>query len=459
MVRTFSAVLHMSLVGSIVILIVLAARLILRKAPRWISYALWLVVRFRLLCPWTPDSILSLIPDKLPDNSSTTAFGLDATPLYAAEAVVETASDLLRGQPASEIMVDVGPDWMPIRLEFQDVLLLFMGWLWPVGIGILTVYHLTAYVRLKLQLLETAAADGRVYEIAGLPSPFVLGILRPQIYLPTGLTERERPYILLHEQTHIRRLDHIWKLLAVLALTIHWFNPLVWLAFSCFVKDLESSCDEAVIRQLGPEVRADYSASLLRLATGRKSLLAFGEGNVKDRIRHILKSKRPARWMIVLAVVLMVLLTVLLAINPKTDYNIFGARYEVTETLYHGSMFYSFTYTPSNAPSFLIDSNGHLFLQHNDGEWTEQGLLLPHNLDTQARNALFPGSNNQVQAVMDDIVKIYKADDSKLDMHCYLFVYKPIHWHNSRLYLAMGHTEEEMRWLFALDASAEPPVT
>jgi len=158
MVQTFSSVLHMSLVGSIAILVVLAARLPLRKAPRWISFALWLVVLFRLLCPWSPSSVLSLIPDNLPDISSTAAFGLDSTPLYAAEAVVETAEDMLRGQPVREIMADVGPDWMPIRLEFQDVLLLFMGWLWPLGMGILTIYHLISYMRLRLQLLNTAAS-------------------------------------------------------------------------------------------------------------------------------------------------------------------------------------------------------------------------------------------------------------------------------------------------------------
>ena len=317
MVQTFSSVLHMSLVGSIAILVVLAARLPLRKAPRWISFALWLVVLFRLLCPWSPSSVLSLIPDNLPDISSTAAFGLDSTPLYAAEAVVETAADMLRGQPIREIMADVGPDWMPIRLEFQDVLLLFMGWLWPLGMGILTIYHLISYMRLRLQLLKTAAVENRVYEITGLASPFVLGIFRPKIYLPAELTERERSYILLHEQTHIHRGDHLWKILAVLAVIIHWFNPLVWLGFSCFVKDMEIACDEAVINRLGPEVRADYSASLLRLATGRKILPAFGEGDVKGRIRHILKHRQAARWLIVPAVILTTALILLLPSTQK----------------------------------------------------------------------------------------------------------------------------------------------
>jgi len=299
--------------------------------------------------------------------------------------------------------------------------------------------------------METISSENRICEVAGLRTPFVMGILRPKIYLPSGLSDRERPYILLHEQTHIRRGDHLWKLLAFLALTIHWFNPLVWLAFFCAVKDMETSCDEAVLKRMGPGIRADYSASLLRLATGRTTLLAFGEGDVKGRIKHILKRNRPALWLTILAAVTAVLLIVLLAVDPSSDYNIFGARYYVNETLYHGNSTYSFTYAPENAPFFFIDESGHLYLRHMDEEWAAQGRLHPVNLDISARNALFPNSNNHVQAVMDDVVKVYKADDEALPMHCYLFVYKPIHWHNYHLYLAMGHSEEEMRWLFDLD--------
>ena len=453
MVRVFSTVLQMSLVGSITILVVLAARVLLRKAPRWISYVLWLVVLFRLLCPWSPDGAFSLIPKDLPVVSSTAAAALDTTPLYAAEAVAETAADMLRGQPLAEIMADVGPDWMPTRLHVKDVLLVFLAWLWPIGVAVLAIYNLISYARLKLRLIKTASIEGRVCEVEGLASPFVMGFFRPKIYLPTGLRERERPYILLHEQTHIRRWDHLWKLLFFLALTIHWFNPLVWLAFCSFVKDMEISCDEAVLQQLGPEVRADYSASLLRLATGRTTLLAFGEGDVKGRIKHILAlKKRTAMWLIVFAVLLVVLLMVFLAVDPTPDQNIFGARYYVNDTLYHGRMSYSFTYTPANAPAFLIDENEHLYIRHIDEEWTDQGRLLPVNLDREARNALFPSSNNHVQSIMDDVVKVYKADDSDRDMHCYLFVYKPMHWNNYHLYLAQGHSEEEMRWLFKLDS-------
>jgi beta-lactamase regulating signal transducer with metallopeptidase domain len=164
------------------------------------------------------------------------------------------------------------------------------------------IYSVISLLKLKRKLTGAVWLRCNIYLADSHLTPFVIDVIRPRIYLPSALSERERDYIILHERTHIRRLDHIVKLAAFLALSIHWFNPLVWVAFMCCMKDMEMSCDEAVMKKMGDGIGADYSASLLSLATGRKILagapLAFGEGNTKSRIKNVLHYKKPTFWIV-----------------------------------------------------------------------------------------------------------------------------------------------------------------
>lgn len=314
-------ILNMSLTGSAVILVVLLARLLLRRAPKVFSYALWAVVLFRLLCPVSVTSDFSAF--NLSNNTTQSSpvdyfqyngktekpmleFGTDNS-APAASAEKDTAA------VNSEVSAHHTPDvFLPVALT-----------IWLFGVAVMLGYSVISYFPLRRRLVGAVCLRDNIYLADGISSPFVMGLVRPKIYLPSTLSEKEQKYILLHEQHHIRRCDHVVKLLSFAALCVHWFNPLVWLAFVLSGKDMEMSCDEAVIKKLGGEIRADYSASLLSLATGRRIFsgtpLAFGEGDPGGRIRNVLNYKKPAFWVIIAAVVACVAVALCLVTNPTVS--------------------------------------------------------------------------------------------------------------------------------------------
>lgn len=303
----FLKVLSMSAIAAVVVLVVLLARLPLRRAPKVFSYALWTVVLFRLLCPLSFESAFSVLPAV---QSQPTADGQRVAHVYTGVAVVNSpVNDYLSGHPYPADLLD-GPapgadtaegsaavDWMTAAVAA-----------WLAGAAILLGYSVLSMLRLRRKLVGSVPLEGEkdVRLADHIPSAFVLGLFRPKIYLPSDLPEGERDYVLLHERTHIRRFDHVFRALAWLALAIHWFNPLVWLAFHLAGKDMEMSCDEAVLRKMGRDVRADYSSSLLRLSTGKRlpaGPLAFGDGDPTSRIKNVLSYKKPALWVIVIALI------------------------------------------------------------------------------------------------------------------------------------------------------------
>lgn len=327
--RLFPIVCNMSLTASVVILAVLAVRLLLRRAPKVFSYALWAVVLFRLLCPVSVTSAVSLLG----------ALGAPAQERSAVTSVVEyVPADIVRdmapavtplpqepfpAEPGENIVSTAPsvtqPDAAPVSPLSGPVAVLTLTWL--TGMALLLLYSVVSLLRLRRRLVGAVRLEDNIYLADYIPSPFVMGLFRPKIYLPSTLTETERGYILRHEQYHLRRRDHVVKLLSFLALCVHWFNPLVWAAFILAGKDMEMSCDEAVVRELGEDIRADYSASLLSLATGRRIVagmpLAFGEGDTGGRIRNLLNWKRPQPWIIAVCAVVCVGLIALCAANPK----------------------------------------------------------------------------------------------------------------------------------------------
>ena len=318
--RLYMGVLDMSKTAAMVIAVVLLVRLLLKKAPKAFSYALWAVVLFRLLCPISFETPVSIVP-QLPDTSTGYNLADESIDLAGAGmAAYQAVGDLLNGGlgvqhiPTTEVTEDGMTRY--VMADWWSVWILFGKYVWAAGMAVMLLYSAFSYRRIKKQIEIAVPIRDNIWIADDIKSPFVIGFVRPRIYLPGNLGEKEQEYIILHEQHHIRRFDHIFKALAFLALTIHWFNPLVWLAFGLACKDMEMSCDEAVIRKLGGEVRADYSASLLTLATGRRIIagtpLAFGEGDTKGRIRNLAKWKMPAVWVIVIAAVLCVVLAVTL---------------------------------------------------------------------------------------------------------------------------------------------------
>lgn len=303
----FLQVLNMSFTASVVILAVIALRLLLHRAPKVFSYALWLVVLFRLLCPLSFESVLSLFPA----NPQPLTQGV----LYAPTPTVDTGLAVI-DQSINPILPPATP---AASANPMQIWALAGGVLWLAGGAALLLYSLFSLWRLRRRLRQAIPMEGNIYQVAGLQTPFVLGIFRPKIYLPASLNETEARYILLHEQIHIRRRDPLFKLLGFLALCIHWFNPLVWLAFFLASRDMEMSCDERVVAQLGYGIKRAYSSSLLSLAAGRHlggAPLAFGEGDTKSRIRHVLRYRKPALWVTIVAALLAVALGIGLALNP-----------------------------------------------------------------------------------------------------------------------------------------------
>ena len=324
----FPMVCNMSLTASAVILAVLAARLLLRRAPKAFAYALWAVVLFRLLCPVSVTSAVSLMgalgapaQERTQRTSAVEYVPADIMIHGTAPAVTQLPQTPLPAETGGAVNAapaDTAPEAVPATSFNEPVFILTLIWL--AGIALLLAYSLVSLLRLRRRLVGAVRLRDNIYLADHIPSPFVMGLIRPKIYLPSDLRETERGYILRHEQYHIHRRDHLVKFLSFLALCIHWFNPLVWAAFVLSGKDMEMSCDEAVVKALGEEIRADYSASLLSLATGRRIVagmpLAFGEGDTGSRIRNLLSWKRPRPWVMAVCAVVCVGLIALCAANP-----------------------------------------------------------------------------------------------------------------------------------------------
>lgn len=317
MEQFFIRIFNMGLTAGITILVVFLIRLIIKKAPKIFSYALWAVVLFRLLCPVSFSSVVSLMgvlngpePNQgmmeyIPENIGLMEQPEVNLPIGAVENAVNESL------PAAAMENSANP---------MQIVIFAGACIWIAGIAAMLMYGIVTYIKLLHRLSVAVNERDNIFHTSNISMPFVCGIIRPRIYLPTTLGEEEKRYILLHEQIHIRRGDHIWRIISFLALCLHWFNPLVWLAFFASGKDMEMSCDEAVIRRIGDGVKKEYSASLLALASGKKIVpgipLAFGEGETKGRIKNILHYNKPAKIAVGVVVALLAVAAITLIANP-----------------------------------------------------------------------------------------------------------------------------------------------
>ncbi len=323
MENVFRTVLNMSLTASYVIIFVLMVRFPLKKAPRAISYALWSVVGFRLVLPFSFESMFSLIPFTAQLIPPTVALGESVSFVSALGAAVESIGDAANGGIGA-VTVHLGKTTggylITTEAYHSQVWLLFGSYLWLIGAVAMLLYSVVSIALLRRRLRGAVLSEGNAYEVENLGTPFVLGIVRPRIFIPVGLSPEQRRYILLHEQTHIRRWDHLVKLLSFITLSVHWFNPLVWTAFMLMSTDMELSCDERVIQAMGGEIRRSYARSLLSLAAGKRMIsgspLAFGEGSVRGRITNVLNYKKPTLWIMVVAIIAVTVIGTGLLANP-----------------------------------------------------------------------------------------------------------------------------------------------
>ena len=313
MSEIFLQIINMSISASYIVLAVILLRLLLRKAPKWISVLLWGIVAVRLVCPFSIESVLSLIPsaevvspnimtDKIPDiNTGIPIINITLNPVIS--------GSFTPGPGASVNPLQV---WIPV-----------LAVIWIVGMTALLVYTVISYAKVRRKIGAAVLLRDNIYQSEKVVSPFVLGIIKPKIYLPFGMNDKDTEHVVAHEMAHIRRKDHLWKPLGFLLLTIHWFNPLMWLGYLLLCRDIELACDEKVVGKLDHDARADYSEALLTCSVNRRMIaacpLAFGEVGVKNRVKSVLNYKKPAFWIIIAAVVACVVVAICFLTNPKTE--------------------------------------------------------------------------------------------------------------------------------------------
>ena len=309
----FLVILDMSFVGAFVIAVILIARIPLKRAPKILSYCLWSVAGFRLVVPFSLESIFSLIPfNSAPIQSNMAAQTMPRT--GSDFAIVDYISAETLTTASSYYSADPMQTWVTVG-----------AYIWLIGMIVLVLYGLVSYIMLHHKVRHAKCIESNIYEADNIESPFVLGVLKAKIYLPSDLTANEREYIILHEQTHIKRRDHIVKFIAYFILCLHWFNPLAWVAFVLMGVDMELSCDERVLKEIGNDAKKDYSRSLLKLSTNnsiiKSSPLAFSENGLKTRIKNVLKLKKHSRVIVITAVVLTLALGIGLVLNGVRENN------------------------------------------------------------------------------------------------------------------------------------------
>lgn len=367
MTEFFLIIVNMSISASWLIFAVLLLRLLLKKAPKWINVLLWGVVAVRLICPFSFESVLSLIPSPQTINPE---IALNSPVIDSGVTIIDNVINPI----ISEATISIQPEK---DINFFQFILPYLAGVWLVGIAALLIYTLVSFLRLKRKIGTAVLLCDNIYQSESVVSPFVLGIIKPKIYLPFNMNGQDMEHVIAHEQAHIRRKDYLWKPLGFLILTLHWFNPMVWFGYILLCRDIELACDEKVVKELNNEQRADYSEALLACSVNRRMIaacpLAFGEVGVKDRIKSVLNYKKPAFWIIVVAIVVSITVAVCFLTNPVNS-SVYNSRYETGKCLY-SYVVSADKETKINELVFDITSDGKVYKIFGDGTTDELGDL------------------------------------------------------------------------------------
>ena len=310
----FLEIVNISITAGWIVLAVFVLRLLFRKAPKWLNCVLWGIVALRLIFPFSIESVFSLIP-----SAETFEPNLPYLNEFKINSGIEPLDNAVNTQYA---------DFVPMAERTVDVTII-LACVWLSGLAIMLLYALASWARLKRSLKTATKKEGNIYQSEFVQSPFVLGIIRPKIYIPYKTNESDLPLVIEHEKAHIKRLDHLIKPLGFVLLSVYWFNPLLWVAYILLCRDIEAACDERVVKELTDEQRKNYSLALLNASISRKSIaacpLAFGETGVKERIKGVMNYKKPAFWVVIAAIVVSIVAAVCFLTNPtdtrKIDYS------------------------------------------------------------------------------------------------------------------------------------------
>ena len=309
----FLKIINMSISASWLIFAVLILRLVLKKAPKWVNVLLWGIVAIRLICPFSFESALSLIP-----SAETFPKKIISGPSFDVQSGITPVDNRI-----NDYLGDRYFEGVTVPANNGNTIMTILTIVWTIGILLLVAYTVISYWRLHREIDTAVRYKDNIFQSENVSSPFVLGLIKPRIYLPFKLDGQDMEHVVAHEQAHIRRKDHWWKPLGFLLLTIHWFNPLMWLAYVLLCRDIELACDEKVIKGLSNEQRADYTQALVTCSVNRRMIaacpLTFGEVGVKERVKSVMNYKKPAFWVIIIAVIVCVGVAVCFLTNPKQD--------------------------------------------------------------------------------------------------------------------------------------------
>lgn len=311
MEHVFIELLNMSITASWLVLAIIVFRFLFKKAPKALTVALWALVGIRLICPVSLESVLSLIPsnETIPQDIVYTE---NPTIHTGFESLNSTINPIISDTFAPNVGDSVNP---------MQVIVFIASNVWVLGMICMMLYTFISYWSIHRKVRESVRIRDNVWMCDRIDTPFILGVFRPQIYLPSNMGEQDVRYVLAHEEAHIKRHDHWWKPIGFALLTVYWFNPILWIAYVLLCRDIELACDEKVIKEMGEDMKKSYSDALINCSVPRKAIaacpLAFGEVGVKERIKSVLSYKKPAFWVISIAVVVSVLIVVCFMTNPK----------------------------------------------------------------------------------------------------------------------------------------------
>ena len=314
MAAVFLKLLNLSISASWLVLAVLALRLVSKRSPKWMNVLLWGIVALRLMLPFSIESALSLIPSAETVSPAVVQFDPAPTITSGVSVIDNAVNPALSEHFAAAPTASVNPLYVWTEIA---------GWVWLIGLGAMLLYALVSYLRLRRRVSVSLCVRENIYLCDAISSPFILGVVKPRIYLPSGLDEVQRQNVLSHERAHLARRDHWWKPLGFALLAVYWFNPALWLAYTLLCRDIELACDERVIRTMDESAVKTYSTVLLACSMPRKAVitcpLAFGEVGVKERVKNALHYKKPAFWVVAASVTVCIVVAVCFLTNPPTD--------------------------------------------------------------------------------------------------------------------------------------------
>lgn len=309
----FIKIFNLSVTAGWLTLAVLICRPLMKKAPKWINCLLWGIVGLRLVFPFSLESIFSLIPSAEPIPED-----IMMSPTPQINSGIGAVNSVINPIISTNLTPGIGASVNPMQLVVAVASVV-----WVIGIALMLGYEIVSYISLRFKVRAAIRGEKNVYFCDEVDSPFILGVIRPRIYVPSGMSGEALEHVLAHERAHLRRGDHLWKPVGFALLAIYWFNPLLWVAYALLCRDIESACDEKVIKTMDTAAKKSYSEALLSCSLHRKRImacpLAFGEVGVKERIKSVLNYKKPAFWIIIVALIATLVLSVCFLTNPKSN--------------------------------------------------------------------------------------------------------------------------------------------